>query len=137
MDYEIVIQSQIPMGSMSETMHLFAIDRIANKCQMAKPLEFVDIGFHGSFDPSGTAFITADHVGYGSAAPAIRDFLQAMVDAAWKRGIKPSQMEKQTAELSAVTAHLDDMRMLVATKLDVPLMLKVGTRKSIEGEKNT
>ncbi len=40
----------------------------------------------------------------------VRNFLQAMSDAAWEIGIKPKQLEGHTDELKAVRYHLEDMR---------------------------
>lgn len=54
-----------------------------------------------------------DSVGY---KPDVRNFLQAMSDAAWEIGIKPKQVEGHTDELKAVRYHLEDMRTLVLKK---------------------
>ena len=45
-----------------------------------------------------------------------RDFLQAMVDLAWKHGIGPQQLQDHTNELKAVRDHLADMQRLVFHK---------------------
>lgn len=52
----------------------------------------------------------------------VRGMLQALVDAAWKEGIRPSELEDWRARVNGKDAHLADMRKLVAklteTKLD-------------------
>ena len=101
MEYHVVHQSLVPMGELSETLNIFRIDRPAQKFSMALPLQFKDIGIAGGF-PIGDCCIRAD--GFpsldGSPAPEIRDFLQAMADAAWKLGIKPREA------IDAHTPHL-------------------------------
>ncbi len=42
----------------------------------------------------------------------VRNFLQAMSDAAWEIGIKPKQIEDNSNELKATKYHLEDMRTL-------------------------
>jgi hypothetical protein len=42
-----------------------------------------------------------------------RLFLQAMADAAWDAGIRPTQMRAVTDEMTATKYHLEDMRRLV------------------------
>lgn len=49
----------------------------------------------------------------------VRDFLQAMSDAAWEIGIKPKQLESHTNELKAVRDHVADMRMVVTNQFDI------------------
>lgn len=39
-----------------------------------------------------------------------REFLQAMMNAAWEIGIRPSSAQDQRNELAAVRYHLEDMR---------------------------
>ena len=55
-----------------------------------------------------------------------RGFLQALVDAAWREGIKPEALQADASEIGATKRHLDDMRTIVAAKMNVPLLMKVG-----------
>lgn len=48
----------------------------------------------------------------------VREFLQAMSDAAWEMGIKPKQIEDNRNELKAVKDHLEDMRFLAKVRKD-------------------
>lgn len=50
-----------------------------------------------------------------------REMLQAIVDECFRAGIKPTNYDGP--DLHAMAAHLDDMRSIVAVKLDVPLAL--------------
>ena len=56
-----------------------------------------------------------DSGGFGTN---VRNFLQAMSDAAWEIGIKPKQIEDNSNELKATKFHLEDMRTLVLKKHD-------------------
>jgi hypothetical protein len=40
-------------------------------------------------------------------------FLQAMMDAAWERGLKPAGYRNDNPQLDAIKYHLEDMRKLV------------------------
>lgn len=42
----------------------------------------------------------------------VQGFLQAALDAAWKRGLRPEGYENRMNELKAVRYHLEDMRAL-------------------------
>ncbi len=53
---------------------------------------------------------------YGVAAKVqVRDqqFLQAIVDAAWRAGIRPEALQADASEIGATKRHLEDMRALV------------------------
>lgn len=43
-------------------------------------------------------------------------FLQAMLDLAWSRGLKPANYKDENPQLEAVKYHLEDMRSLVFKK---------------------
>lgn len=47
---------------------------------------------------------------------SVKNFLQAMSDAAWEIGIRPKQLEDHTNELKATRYHLEDMRVLAKVK---------------------
>lgn len=50
----------------------------------------------------------------------VREFLQAMSDAAWDIGIKPKQIEDNSNELKATKYHLEDMRAMVLGPKEKP-----------------
>lgn len=70
---------------------------------------------------------------YGQGAPtaswmtghalggSTRGLLQAFLDLAWDKGMRPKGYENTSNQLRAVGAHLCDMRAIVATKLNVKL----------------
>ncbi len=49
------------------------------------------------------------------------DFCQRLMDQLWNAGIRPTDGVGSVATMNATTAHLDDMRAIVAHKLGVEL----------------
>jgi hypothetical protein len=45
-----------------------------------------------------------------------REFVQAIMDAGWKAGLKPAGYEDAGRELTATKFHLEDMRTLAGVK---------------------
>ena len=88
---------------------------------MAEPLKWKETDYAGSFSIEDGSFILAPGMPGQNTAPEIRDFLQAMVDAAWKLGIKPSGAIDSASELKAVRAHLEDMRQIAIQRAPVVL----------------
>jgi hypothetical protein len=58
--------------------------------------------------PREEAFAITDDFGDENVKP----FLQAMMNAAWDLGLRPTQAKDQTGELAALRLHLEDMRTL-------------------------
>lgn len=56
-----------------------------------------------------------------ASSVTVRAFLQAIVDAAWREGIRPSDLNDWRAKTAGVDAHLQDMRKLVAKLTETPL----------------
>lgn len=48
-----------------------------------------------------------------------RDFLQAALNCAWEMGLRPPGLEHTTETIAATARHLEDMRAIAFTKLDV------------------
>ena len=49
------------------------------------------------------------------------DFLQALSDALWTFGVRPTDFDDHTLEIEAIRDHLADMRAIVAKRLDLEL----------------
>lgn len=61
-------------------------------------------------------------------ADEVFSLLQAFMDAAWDAGVRPKSYDEPQNELAAVRAHLEDMRCIVAKKVDVPMMFNVNQK---------
>jgi len=59
----------------------------------------------------------------------VRDFLQAMSDAAWDIGIRPKQIESHASELRATKYHLEDMRKIAG--VDAPRNIGVENTRTL------
>lgn len=71
--------------------------------QIVKPVEFEAMKRHGAVSKEPTLELDSDE---------FRDFMQAMVDAAWNMGIRPSGVNDLDNTLEATRYHLEDMRAL-------------------------
>lgn len=117
MAWHINIQSMIPVGQIGDTMMIFYHDAAGNYFRV-KPLELEKIDMSGSFELSdATMKSKSGHFG-SDLNPEFADFLQSIVDAAWRYGIRPRGLPDHSNELKAVREHLADMRKLA--KIDEP-----------------
>lgn len=62
-----------------------------------------------------------------------RQFLQAIVDAAWENGIRPTGYDDFRRENDARRAHLDDLRAVVGKTLDIPGLMPKGLMPKEDG----
>lgn len=58
---------------------------------------------------------------FENGMPGSRNLLQAVMDAAWEEGIRPTGWEGHELQLGALKSHLQDMRQIVAKKIGVEL----------------
>ena len=65
--------------------------------------------------PEGS-LITDNNGILGDTYREVDDFLQAIVDAAWGVGIRPTGLDDHTNELKAIRFHLEDMRLLAKVR---------------------
>lgn len=63
------------------------------------------------------ALVPAEEIALVGDEDEIKQFLQVMVDTAWKAGVRPSGFADHTNELTAVRYHLEDMRALAMSRL--------------------
>jgi len=108
MTWHVRAENLFLMGLMEETLLVFE-ENSARQIAMLPKAVLTTVDPARSFDPHQN-FMTAP-TGPDGKAPAITEFLQAMLDAAWKRGLRPSGFEGPQ-EIAAVRAHLSDMRKL-------------------------
>ncbi len=75
---------------------------------IAKPLEFEAVGRHGTISTTGPTLRLDRDMG--------REFMQAMMDAAWEMGLRPSGVKDLESTLEATRFHLNDMRLLAKVR---------------------
>lgn len=110
MGYRVHLQNLAMMGLAGHRMFVMR----ENHDGSGDVLHKITVQHHGPHEniPESEAFLD------DSSMPGwrVRDFLQAMSDAAWELGIKPKQIEDNSNELKATKFHLEDMRTLVLKK---------------------
>lgn len=125
MEYYVVHNNMIPMGMLQQALILLRQDHVNNKVYMAEQLKWRECSLSGDF-AGNEAFILAPSMGFEEVTPEIRNFLQAMTDAAWKLGIRPREAVDAASELKAVRYHLEDMRVMAKLeRAPMPTPLKV------------
>ena len=101
------IHSMIPQGQMAELLVIAKIDRLGGKTQIMEAT-LTETAPYGDFRmPDGSSPLVAWSYGVQSELDGL---LQAIMDCAWKRGLRPSKFDPSAGELAAVQAHLADMR---------------------------
>lgn len=117
MKWKFYVEQQ-PWRRNQERLHIVREGGPGQDFEVVNPLAFT--GYPEQMPVPDDACALADKFGRNG----VRDFLQAALDAAWAMGLRPAAYKDHTLELAATRSHLDDMRAIVATKFDVPLMLR-------------
>lgn len=91
---------------------LFVVHRTFNRRNMVLlPATMAETGT--SIDkPDVKPFLSETHEQVDDGLGDVTGFLQAALDAAWERGMRPTGFKDFSNELSAVRYHLEDMRKL-------------------------
>ncbi len=66
--------------------------------------------------PRGAVFPKTDGVLGMVSREETDDFMRAIMEVAWKAGIRPTGFEDHTSELKATRYHLEDMRLLAKVR---------------------
>lgn len=109
-EWFVDIQSLIPIGRIGERMVVARRDNMSDEyavmcaptirtVAMGQCIEDTDV-----FMESHT--LSPGRFGQGE----IDQFLQAMMEAGWRRGLRPKNFDPSAGELAAVNRHLEDMR---------------------------
>ena len=108
-EWLVDIHNLIPQGQLVEFLTIARVDRVTGECEVVQA-SMLKCGYHGEFlIPQADSPFAA----FGAAAVESRSLhalLQAIMDCAWKRGLRPSKFDPSAGELAAVQAHLADMR---------------------------
>lgn len=109
-EWYVDIQSMIPMGQIGERMVVLRREHMSDRVSImvAPTLKEIDPGVYIAdnevFMTSHTG--SSDRFGKGE----IDQFLLAMMEAGWRRGLRPKAFDPSAGELAAVNRHLEDMR---------------------------
>jgi hypothetical protein len=119
-EWVVETKSLIPQGQLGEFLMVARVDRVSGKVEVMRAImEETQAG--GAFlIPEGYSPLAA--VGADAAdGKGLNALLQAIMDCAWKRGLRPSKFDPSAGELAAVKAHLEDMRNLAIAR--APLLI--------------
>lgn len=110
-EWIVDIQSMIPIGELGERMIVARVDRMTNAAEMmcAPMMKLKD---NGCFIEDSEVFMRSHGYSTAFGTSDIDQFLQAMMNAGWNRGLRPKSFDPSAGELAAVNRHLEDMRRL-------------------------
>lgn len=108
-EWFVDIQNLLPQGQLAEFLMIARVDRTSGDCEvmqatMLKLGRLGDFPFPDSDSPFAAFGVDA------AESRGLHALLQAIMDFAWKRGLRPRKFDPSAGELAAVQAHLADMR---------------------------
>jgi hypothetical protein len=109
-EWHFRVEAMIPWGSLEDKLFVFKISGMDRRVSVMHTATLTETESGGIF-PMERALMTAHHPFTGKSE--IDDFLQAAMECAWARGLRPAKFDPSAGELAAVQAHLQDMRRLV------------------------
>lgn len=118
-EWVVEVYSMIPQGQLEERLCIFRVDRMGQTVGVVQPPTIVDQSIHAGVPMDTHAFMSA-RPGWAGLKSEIDEFLQAMMETGWTRGLRPSKFDPSAGELVAIKAHLDDMRRLANIQEDSP-----------------
>lgn len=107
-EWVVEVSSMIPQGQVAEFLMIARVDHVTGECEIMQANMLKTFGGAYPIPDSGSPLTAV-----GSAASdgrGINALLQAIMDCAWKRGLRPSKFDPSAGELAAVKAHLEDIR---------------------------
>ena len=108
-EWFIDCQSLIPQGQLAQFLTIGRVDHVSGRCEIMEAT-MRETDPTGAFPlPDGNSPLVAFGTGVVDDR-CLNALLQAIMDFAWKRGLRPSKFDPSAGELAAVQAHLADMR---------------------------
>lgn len=108
-EWLVDIQSMVPNGEIGERMVVAQVnERAGTYALMHTPV--LTTHDRGESFGNDEIFMRAGWSTSTFGKNEIDQFLQAMMDAGWKRGLRPAGFDPSAGELAAVNRHLEDMR---------------------------
>ena len=87
-----------------------------NTRSYAVEIKMVSVPINEQRPETVVPFLSDDRVTTTDGGGDVNDFLQAIVDEAWRIGIRPNGLEDTKSEIAAIRYHLDDMRKIALHK---------------------
>src|SRR5690242_244802 len=107
-EWFVDVQSMVPNGECGDRMVIARIDNMAGTVDIMQAPELKSYALAGPV-PLDKAFMESNMPSGSWGADEIDQFLLAMMEAGWKRGLRPAKFDPSAGELMAVNRHLEDM----------------------------
>lgn len=132
-EWIVDIQSMIPMGEVGERMVIAQVDERAGTYAL---MHTPTLTTHSKSEAFGNdeIFMRSGWSDRTFGKNQIDQFLQAMMDAGWKRGLRPVGFDPTAGELAAVNRHLEDLRKIAMMKVTTSVEIPESDRRSIDDE---
>lgn len=115
-EWVVDIQSMVPNGEIGERMVVAQVDeRAGTYALMHTPM--LTSHNRGEAFSDNEIFMRGGWSTRAFGKNEIDQFLQAMMDAGWKRGLRPVGFDPSAGELAAVHQHLEDVRKIALMKV--------------------
>lgn len=125
-EWVVTTQSMIPQGELAEALLIAKVDRMAGTAEiMRATMEKTSLDGTYLRHDRDSPFISFGVAAMGEHN-SIDALLQAVMDCAWKRGLRPKKFDPSAGELAAVKAHLEDMRRLTYGQPQAPINIGQG-----------
>lgn len=111
-EWFVDVQSMIPVGQIGDRMLVAKIDNMRHTVAVMGPPTLTEYSMSDSI-PADKVFMTGQSFGDFHKGD-IDQFLQAVMDCGWSRGLRPKNFDPSAGELAAVNRHLEDMRKLAS-----------------------
>lgn len=109
-EWIVDIQSMIPMGQFGERLVVARREAMPERYAILCAAKLKEVSINEEIGDDGV-FMTGHTFSSGMFGKGeIDQFLQAMMDAGWRRGLRPKNFDPSAGELAAVNRHLEDMR---------------------------
>ena len=113
MTWHAEVFSLVPTGARGNALVIFR-NEADGKMSVVKPLTLEIVAPSKYIADADYTMVDHSQGRFDSVVGTdIGDFLQAMLDLAWKKGLRPANVEYGDRELKAVRDHLADMQKLV------------------------
>ena len=119
-EWVVDIQSMVPNGEIGERMVVAQVDDRAGTYALMHSPTLTTHNRAESFSDN-EIFMRAGWSAGRFGKNEIDQFLQAMMDAGWKRGLRPVGFDPSAGELAAVNRHLEDVRKIALMKVTTSL----------------
>jgi len=112
-EWRFISQSLVPMGRAEEALAILRVDHGSGAADLVLPFMLQRVEAGGAIPHGGTWVAPT----WGNGPNEIDRFLQAAMDAAWERGLRPKGASDK-GKIEAMTTHIEDLRYVTRRLLE-------------------